>query len=138
MTTIFKKIIDGQVPADLVYEDDTVLVFLDIQPIRKGHALIIPKEPYVDIFDIPADTFAHMAMVAQKIARALMLVTKAQGVNLHMNNGEVAGQDVFHAHLHVIPRFERGEAFENPSHESYEAGESAHIAAELRKTLHGA
>lgn len=135
MDTIFKKIIAREIPADIIYEDEQVLAFLDISPIRKGHALIIPKHPAVDIFDIEADVFAHMATVAQRIARALKETVGAKGVNLHMNNGSEAGQDVFHAHLHVIPRFERGEAFENPAHETYDDGESARLAETLRKNI---
>jgi histidine triad (HIT) family protein len=135
MNTIFQRIIDREVPADIVYEDTEVLAFLDVNPIRKGHTLIIPKHPYVDIFDIDPALFGHIAEVAQKIARALMLATKAHGVNLHMNNGEAAGQDVFHAHMHVIPRFARTEAFEMNEHETYENGEAAHVAAKLRQSL---
>ncbi len=133
MNTVFKKIIDREIAADIVYEDDHVLAFLDIQPLRKGHTLIIPKHPYVDIFDMESSTFCHMAQVAQKVARALMLVTKAHGVNLHMNNGHAAGQDVFHAHIHVIPRFERGEAFNVHTHETYESDEAARIAENFTK-----
>lgn len=135
MNTIFKKILDGDVPADIVYEDAEILAFLDVNPIRKGHTLIIPKHPYVDIFDIDPAVFGHMAQIAQKIAGALMLATKARGINIHMNNGEAAGQDVFHAHMHVIPRFERNEAFETNTHETYENGEAAYVAAELRRNL---
>lgn len=135
MSTIFKKIIDREIPADIVYEDDIVLAFLDIHPLRKGHTLIIPKDPAVDIFEIDSTVFGHMAQVAQKIARALVHVTKARGINIHMNNGEAAGQDVFHAHIHVIPRFERGEAFNVHTHETYHEGEASRIADELSKTL---
>lgn len=135
MSTIFKKIIDREIPASIVYEDETVLAFLDIYPIKKGHVLIVPKKEYINIFDIDPVVFAHMATIAQRIARVLMLVVKARGVNIHMNNGEEAGQDIFHAHLHVIPRFTRGEAFTAPVHESYAAGEDKNLADEIRKML---
>jgi histidine triad (HIT) family protein len=135
MDTIFQKIIDRTVPAEVIYEDAVVLAFLDINPIRKGHTLIIPKHPYVDIFDMDPEVLGHMARVAQKIARALMHSLHAHGVNLHMNNGQEAGQDVFHAHLHVIPRLTRDEAFLNPQHESYADGEASRTAAELRLVL---
>jgi histidine triad (HIT) family protein len=138
MNTIFKKIIDRELPADIVYEDDTVLAFLDVHPIRKGHTLIIPKHPYVDIYDIDPVLFGHMAQVAQQIARTLMRTMKSNGINIHMNNGEAAGQDVFHAHMHVIPRFTRDEAFEISRHETYENGEAARVAAELRRDLSAA
>lgn len=135
MDTIFKKIIAREIPAYIIYEDEQVLAFLDINPIRKGHVLIIPKHPSVDIFDTEPDVFAHMAKVAQKIAQTVKETVGAKGVNLHMNNGSEAGQDVFHAHLHVIPRFERSEAFENPAHETYEDGEAARLAEKLRSNL---
>lgn len=135
MSTIFKKIIDREIPADIIYEDDVVLAFLDISPIRKGHTLIIPKKEYANIFDLDTDTLAHMMKVAQKIARALMLAVKAKGVNIHMNNGHEAGQDVLHAHLHVIPRFARGEAFKSPDHEAYGEDEAAHLADSIKMSL---
>ncbi len=138
MNTIFQKIIAREIPANIIYEDEQVLAFLDNSPIRKGHTLIIPKHPYVDIFDIEPDTFAHIAKLAQKIAQTLKETVGARGVNLHMNNGSEAGQDVFHAHLHVIPRFERNEAFENPEHETYEEGEATHLAEMLYKNLNKA
>jgi histidine triad (HIT) family protein len=135
MSTIFKKIIDREIPADIVYEDDTVLAFLDNSPIRKGHALIIPKKESINIFDTDAKIFAHMMVVAQKIARALMVAVKAKGVNIHMNNGHEAGQDVLHAHVHVIPRFVRNEAFVVPAHETYTDGESASLADSIKVVL---
>ncbi len=135
MSTIFTKIINREIPADIVYEDDVVIAFLDISPIRKGHTLIIPKSEYTNIFDLDTEVLAHMMRIAQKIARALMLAVKAKGVNIHMNNGHEAGQDVCHAHIHVIPRFHRDEAFKSPDHEKYTEGESAHLADTLKMTL---
>ena len=135
MSTIFKKIIDREIPADVVYEDDTVLAFLDIHPVRKGHALVIPKEECVNIFDAKPEVLGHMMVVAQKIARALMESTDAKGVNIHMNNGHEAGQDVPHAHLHVIPRFKRGEAFVVPVHETYTDGESIAFAEKIKTAI---
>ena len=135
MTTIFTKIINREVPADIVYEDDTVIAFLDISPIRKGHALIIPKKESVNIFDTDPEIFAHMAKVGQKIAKALMIAVKAKGVNIHMNNGHEAGQDVPHAHLHVIPRFHRREAFKSPEHESYSKDEATQLANTIKMSI---
>lgn len=135
MDTIFTKIIRREIPAHIVYEDDVVLAFLDIHPIRKGHTLIIPKHPYVDIFDMTPEAFCHVAQVAQKIAHSLISVTGAHGVNIHMNNGEVAGQDIFHAHMHVIPRFEREEAFVHNVHEAYGENEAVLLAEKLATEL---
>lgn len=135
MSTIFKKIIDREIPADIIYEDDLVLAFLDIHPVKKGHALVIPKEECENIFDANPETLAHMMRIAQKIAKALMETTGAKGVNLHMNNGHEAGQDVPHAHLHVIPRFKRSEAFPIPAHEAYLDGENILLAEKIKSIL---
>jgi len=135
MSTIFKKIIAREIPADIVYEDESVLAFLDINPIRKGHTLIIPKKESADIFDTEPETLAHMMKVAQKVACALKETTGAKGVNIHMNNGHEAGQDVFHAHIHVIPRFARGEAFATATHETYSEGEEHAFTKKIKTAI---
>lgn len=135
MDTIFTKIINREIPADIVYEDELVLAFLDIHPVRKGHTLIIPKKPAVNIFDIDSATFGHMAEVAQKIARAVCTATGAHGVNICMNNGDVADQDIFHAHMHVIPRFERNEAFRVIMHETYRDTEASTFAKKIKENI---
>jgi histidine triad (HIT) family protein len=135
MDGIFEKIIAREVPADIVYEDETVIAFLDISPIRKGHTLVVPKKKFENIFDGDPETLEHMIRAAQKIARALVHATGAHGVNILMNNGHAAGQDVPHAHMHIIPRFKRGEAFSVPDHEKYESGERAVIADAIKKSI---
>ena len=135
MTTIFTKIINREIPADIVYEDDTVIAFLDISPIRKGHTLVVPKKVSENIFDTEPEIFAHMGVVAQMIAKSLMKTVGAKGVNIHMNNGHEAGQDVPHAHMHVIPRFERAEAFNTPNHETYEDTEATALARTIAANL---
>ena len=116
METIFSKIIAREIPADIVYEDEVVLAFLDISPVNYGHTLVIPKEPYVNAFDATPETLARMMKVAQKIVRALKAAGIADGVNLIMNNGAEAGQEVFHAHLHVVPRKDGDKSFQKPQH----------------------
>lgn len=135
MSTIFKKIIDREIPSDIVYEDDKVLAFLDIYPIRKGHTLIVPKKEFTNILDGDTDTLAHMMVVAQKIARALMEAVDAEGINIHMNNGHEAEQDVLHAHLHVIPRYKRGEAFVINNKEQFAENEAAIFAEKIKKAI---
>lgn len=115
-STIFSKIINREIPADIIYEDDVVLAFLDINPINYGHSLVIPKQPFVNALDGDADSLAHMMRVGQKIARALAATNYASGINLIMNNGADAGQEVFHAHLHVVPRHSNDNAFTKPTH----------------------
>ena len=135
MNTIFEKIISREVSADIVYEDESVLAFLDIHPIRKGHTLIIPKKKCVDIFDAEPETLGHMMQIAQKVACALKKSIGAKGINIHMNNGHEAGQDVFHAHIHVIPRFARGEAFATATHETYSEGEEHAFAKKIKTAI---
>jgi histidine triad (HIT) family protein len=135
MNDIFEKIIAREIPADIVYEDEHVLCFLDINPIRKGHTLIIPKNKFVTIFDGDTETLAHMMVVAQKIAQALQSTIDAKGVNIHMNNGYEADQDIPYAHIHVIPRFARGEAFVVPQHESYSEGESVLLREKIKTAI---
>jgi len=103
---IFCKILRGEIPAEKIYEDSTTMAFLDIKPINPGHILVIPKEHYVNAYDIPSNIFAHMAETAQKMALAQKKSLEVENVNIYMNNGEHAGQVVFHAHIHVIPRHE--------------------------------
>ena len=103
--TIFSKIITREIPAHIVYEDDVVMAFLDIRPIHPGHTLIIPKQPFTNVFDGDEATLAHMMVVAKKIALAQKKALNVDGVNITMNNEAAAGQEVFHAHLHVIPRY---------------------------------
>lgn len=133
--TIFSKIINHEIPADIIYEDDKVLAFLDINPINKGHTLIIPKTPFVNVLDGEEETLGHMMKVAKKISLAIMDATKADGINLIMNNGEAAGQEVFHAHLHVVPRFKEDNSFHKPNHVTYEDGETNAIATQLSAAL---
>jgi len=102
---IFCKIIKGEVQADKIYEDEHTLAFLNIRPINHGHALVIPKEHYRNIFDMPEEVFCSLVGPIKKVARAVKEVTGAQGINVSINNEPAAGQVVFHAHFHIIPRF---------------------------------
>jgi len=135
MTTIFSKIIAREVPADIVYEDDIALAFLDISPIQPGHTLVIPKIPSENGIECNPDTLGHIMKVAQLIAKAQMKTLECDGVNFFMNNGSAAGQEVFHTHLHVIPRFTDDNTFEKPLRGEYESGEATSLAATLAAAL---
>lgn len=135
MDDIFNKIINREVPAEIIYEDDKVISFLDIKPVNKGHVLVVPKKKFRNIFDADPVVFAHMATVAQKVAVALKEVTGADGANLVMNNERAAGQDVFHAHLHIFPRYENDGAFPPSKHVTYDDGEMATVAERVRNAL---
>lgn len=105
METIFQKILDGEIPADKVYEDEHTFAFLDIKPVQKGHTLVIPKQPVRDIFDLPEEAGAHLMRTIRNVAHAVKDSLSAEGVNVISNNGAAAGQEVFHLHFHIIPRF---------------------------------
>jgi histidine triad (HIT) family protein len=103
---IFCKIVAKQAPSSILYEDELVMTFLDIRPLNMGHTLVIPKAHYVDIFDIPAKELAAVHLVAKQFSFAVKKATGADGISIIQQNGKAAGQDVFHLHVHVVPRFE--------------------------------
>jgi histidine triad (HIT) family protein len=103
---IFCKIVKKEIPATLVFEDEAILVFMDIGPIIKGHALVIPKKHYDPITETPDEIVAKLHITAKKIASAQMNAFGADGVNIIQNNGKASGQEVEHIHVHVIPRFD--------------------------------
>ncbi|MDH5442559.1 MAG: HIT family protein [Candidatus Nomurabacteria bacterium] len=133
--TIFKKIIDGEIPAHKVYEDETVLAFLDAAPVNIGHTLVIPKSEHVNIYETPDDILAHMMVVAKKIAKSLKEKLNAGGVNIIMNNDDVAGQKVFHAHIHIVPRFEGDGHRHWFGARGYNAGEAEMVAEKISDSL---
>ena len=103
---IFCKLANGDIPTNSIYEDDDFKVILDASPATKGHALILPKQHYANIFEIDDETLAKAAKLAKKIMTHEKDVLGCEGYNLVQNNGEVAGQTVFHFHMHLIPRYE--------------------------------
>lgn len=103
---IFCKIVAKQAPSSILYEDATVLAFLDIRPLNMGHTLVIPRAHYVDIFDIPAKELSAVHLVAKQLSFAVKKATGADGISIIQQSGKAAGQDVFHLHVHVVPRFE--------------------------------
>ncbi|WP_029896559.1 HIT family protein [Desulfohalovibrio reitneri] len=102
---VFCKIVAGEIPSASVLDRDNVYAFLDLNPVRQGHALVIPKSHYPTLLDLDPGLAADLLRAQQDVARAVMLATGADGVNLGLNLGEAAGQVVFHAHYHIIPRF---------------------------------
>jgi len=101
---IFCKIVKGEIPCAKIYENEHVLAFLDIAPTIPGHALIIPKAHYATLFELPDALGGPLLAAEKRVGAAIMAATKAAGLNVQMNNHEAAGQVVFHAHLHLIPR----------------------------------
>jgi histidine triad (HIT) family protein len=106
---IFCRIIKGEVPSSVVYEDDDVIAILDISQTTRGHTLVIPKEHYDSFLSCPKDLMQKVYAVAQRIGQAEVSVLGAKGVNILTNVGEQAGQSVPHFHVHVIPRYTGGE-----------------------------
>jgi histidine triad (HIT) family protein len=103
---IFCKLANGEIPTNALYEDDVVKVIFDLGPASKGHVLILPKNHFDNIYSMDSDTAAHVFQVAVKMANAMKAALNFDGLNIVQNNGEIAGQTVFHFHLHLIPRYE--------------------------------
>ncbi|WP_323847933.1 MAG: HIT domain-containing protein [Phytoplasma sp.] len=105
MSTIFTKIIKRQIPSYILYEDELVIAFLDISQATKGHTLVVTKEEYKTIDEVPTNVFKHLFEVVHKISKTLITTLNCQGINLINNNGIVSGQTIFHYHIHLLPRF---------------------------------
>ena len=106
--TIFSKILRNEIPCHRVYEDDHVLAFLDINPVSKGHTLVIPREEAETLDKLSEESSAAIGKALPRIARAVMAVTGAQHFNILQNNGAPAHQAVMHVHFHVIPKYDDG------------------------------
>jgi histidine triad (HIT) family protein len=102
---IFCKIANGEIPSRTLYEDDDFRVILDLAPATKGHALILPKEHYKNLYEISDETAAKVLPLAKKMATQITQKLGCDGFNLIQNNNEIAGQSVFHFHMHLIPRY---------------------------------
>ena len=102
---IFCKIANGEIPSKTIEENDMFRVVLDVAPATKGHALILPKEHYRNLYDLPEETAAEVIKMAKRIATKMKDKLNCDGVNIVQNNEEAAGQTVFHFHMHIIPRY---------------------------------
>jgi histidine triad (HIT) family protein len=110
-TCIFCDILAGVLPSSVVYRDDLCAAFMDIQPVNPGHMLVVPNRHATHLADLDSEVGAQMFRVAQRLAAALRAGDmRCEGVNLFMADGEAAGQEVFHVHLHVFPRY-KGDGF---------------------------
>jgi histidine triad (HIT) family protein len=103
---IFAKILRGEIAAEKVYEDEAVVVIMDVMPQAAGHVLVIPKSPARNLMDAGEDVLGPLMVAAQKMARAVKVAFAADGVTLNQYNEAAGGQSVFHLHVHVIPRFD--------------------------------
>jgi len=130
---IFCEIVKGDIPSTTIYEDKYTLAFLDITPVSRGHTLVIPKKHHQDIFDIPEDALNHIMVTVKKIAIALDKI--ADGINIGQNNKAAAGQDVFHIHFHVMPRYAGQDTFKLWEGKPYAEGDAEKTAAEIKNLL---
>ena len=107
---IFCKIANGEIPSTTLYEDEDFRVILDLGPATRGHALLLPKNHFANLFELDDETAQKAILVAKKMAGKMKAALGADGFNLVQNNGEAAGQTVFHFHMHLIPRYENDNA----------------------------
>lgn len=132
---LFCKMVAGQIPVTKVYEDEDVLVFLDIGPISDGHTLVIPKQHFERLDDCPAEllgrVFSHLGKIAGAVAGAM----NSDGYNVLCNNGSAAGQVIEHLHFHIISRNAGDGVFDRWPSYKYPEGKTETIAAEIRKNL---
>jgi histidine triad (HIT) family protein len=134
---IFCKIIQGELPSSIVHEDEHVIAFLDINPINPGHVLIVPKQHYASLKEVPTETAMQLFKVVLDVEKAVWIAdgVRCEGTNLLQNNGKSAWQDVFHVHFHVIPRY-KGDNFkikieaEKPSREELDT-----MATHIRNSI---
>ena len=107
---IFCKIVNGEIPTKKIYEDDIVMVIMDVNPRSNGHCLVIPKNHYQDLYDIEDNTLSHILLISRKICALLKERLQCDGITLEQNNGEC--QEVKHYHMHIIPRYKKAENIE--------------------------
>jgi histidine triad (HIT) family protein len=131
---IFCRIAAGEMPAVRILETSTVLAFLDIAPVHYGHTLVIPKAHHRNLLELPDELWREIGGVCRRVAQALQAELQAPGFNIGMNNFEAAGQEVFHAHLHVIPRY-HGDGLHLFPQGSYRSGEMEKTGEQLRQAL---
>ena len=132
---IFCKIVVKQAPASIIYEDSLVIAFLDIRPLSRGHTLVTPKAHYDDIFDIPEDLLKQVHAKSQRISPAIKKATKANGISIIQQNGKAAGQDIFHLHVHVVPRFEGQKLPRSSDLQEVKRSELDFMAEEIKQNL---
>lgn len=130
---IFCKIISGEIPSTAVYEDEDFRAILDVNPAARGHVIILPKKHAANIFELDEAEASKVFPIAKKIATAVMKTYHCDGVNILQNNGEAAGQTVFHLHVHVVPRY-----YGDGVNIMWKAGETPDLQAvadEIKKNL---
>jgi len=132
---VFCKIVSKEISSEILYENDKVISVLDINPIHFGHALILPKEHCNDFLDLPDETYHSILQAARIVTHALVQSLKLEGYNLFSNNGTIAGQSVFHFHLHVTPRYRNDNIRFVLNLKRYSDGEMKEYGTTIRKFI---
>lgn len=132
---IFCKIVAAEIPASIVYEDEDVLAFLDIRPFNHGHVLVVSKEHVRNLLDAHEDVLQKLITASQKIARGITTAFGADGITLKMNSERAGGQDVFHIHIHIVPRYENDGLFPPTQHKTYEGNEMNEVATKIKNAI---
>ncbi|MFV9503485.1 MAG: HIT family protein [Oscillochloridaceae bacterium umkhey_bin13] len=135
MASIFTRIVQGDIPAAKVYEDDLTLAFLDINPASRGHCLVICKEERPGLLDLSPEQLTALSLTTQRVAQAIMTALQPDGFNIVQNNGAAAGQTVFHYHVHIIPRWNGDHALAAWRPGSTTPAELADLVAQLTAAL---
>ena len=132
---VFCRIVKGELPSARVYENGDILAFLDVNPISRGHTLVIPKGHYETLLDIPEELGAEIIPVLARVGKALLAATGANGFNCLQNNFAAAGQIVFHSHWHVIPRVRGDGLAQWPHNAKSDATDREALAEAIRAAL---
>jgi histidine triad (HIT) family protein len=133
--TIFDRIIRGEIPSHKVYEDERVFAFLDINPLSKGHTLVVPKESKAYLHELSDESAAAIGRALPRLCRAVLKATGATSYNILQNNGSAAHQAVFHVHFHIIPRFTREGLDIGWNPKPLDKEEAAKLVEDIRKGL---
>lgn len=132
---IFCKITNGEIPSATILENEDFRVILDVSPATKGHALVIPKGHFENIFDLDEAIASKLFVVAQSVAKAMKIALQCEGLNIVQNNGEIAGQTVNHFHLHLIPRYQDDLMKMEWKHLEVAQDQLSEIASSIQKIL---
>ncbi|MDF2843844.1 MAG: hypothetical protein K0R00_2270 [Herbinix sp.] len=128
---IFCRIIAGEIPSATVYEDEDFKVIIDISPAAKGHLVILPKKHAANLFELEEEVASKALLIAKKVAAAVKEELNCDGINLLQNNGEAAGQTVFHFHMHIIPRYQGDTVKMTWDKGSYTGDEATELAVKI-------
>ncbi len=134
MDDLFLKIINGEIPAHKVYEDDDIIAFLDVAPVSPGHTLVVPKKWSRNLLDTEDEILEKLFPVVKKVSNAIKKAFSADGISIRINNELVGGQKVFHLHVHVIPRYE-GDDLKEWRQGEYKEGEAEEVLEKIKIAL---